>query len=470
VNQLRHPGLSVKLGLVLLGIVAGALGIVYAAVVPRLEDRLIADRLQELERNAEPVAVQFSKTSPAQYDAWASSFQANLGARIVLFDTSGGGTLVTVGDSNRVNSEDVRNDPVAVAAAQAGALRTGQVDRDGARAEVALPVDENTVVLLSASLRDTLASVRLVQRTLLLSGIAALFIAWFAGSLAALRLTHRIRRLEDAAGRIAAGDFEHEIVDPVEDEVGELAGAFDRMRLRLAHLDRARREFIANASHELRTPLFSLGGFLELMADEDVDPAVRKDFVEEMSAQVTRLTKLATDLLDLTRLDAGQLSVEHTEVDVAESVRTVCEEFRALAEAAEHALSADVDGPALALADEQRVLQVARILVENATLHTPAGTAIVVSASDRNGAVALSVADDGPGVPEADRAHLFERFYRAGGTQASGSGLGLAIASELAGRMGGAIEFDSRPGSTVFTLVLPRAGAVLTPALTGDEA
>jgi signal transduction histidine kinase len=315
---------------------------------------------------------------------------------------------------------------------------------------------------MSASLGDTLASVRLVERTLLLAGLAALLIAWFAGSLAALRLTHRIRRLEEAAGRIAGGDFDQEIVDPVEDEVGELARAFDRMRLRLAHLDRARREFIANASHELRTPLFSLGGFLELMADEDIEPAVRNDFVEEMSAQVTRLTRLATDLLDLTRLDAGQISVERAEVDVAESARTICEEFRVVAEAEEHALSASVDGPAIALADEQRVLQVARILVENATRHTPAGTRIVVSADDRNGAVALSVTDDGPGVPEIDQEHLFERFYRAEGGQASGSGLGLAIASELADRMGGSIEVASRPGETVFTLLLPRANRVFT--------
>jgi signal transduction histidine kinase len=234
------------------------------------------------------------------------------------------------------------------------------------------------------------------------------------------------------------------------------------MRLRLAQLDRARREFIANASHELRTPLFSLGGFLELMADEDVDPTVRRDFVDEMSSQVQRLTRLATDLLDLTKLDAGQLAVEHIEVDVSESARIVCEEFRALAEAGEHALSTDVDGPALALADEQRVLQVARILVENATRHTPPGTRIVVSAGDGNGTVALSVADDGPGVPEGDQAHLFERFYRAGGGQASGSGLGLAIASELAERMGGSIELSSRPGETVFTLLLPRAEPVFT--------
>ena len=468
-NQFRHPRLSVKLGLVVLAIVAGALGIVYAAVVPRLEDRLIANRIDELERSGESVAAAFRSSETVNYDALAGFFQGNLGARVVLFEPLGQDTVHTVADSNPVSSQDVANDPIAREALDTGQTQTGEIDRDGPRAEVAVLLDKDTAILLSAPLGDTLSAVHLVERTLLISGIVALLIAWFAGSLAAMRLSHRIQRLEIAAGRIAAGDFEHEIVDPVEDEVGELARAFDRMRLRLAHLDRARREFIGNASHELRTPLFSLGGFLELMADEDVDPAVRKEFVEEMSAQVTRLTKLATGLLDLTRLDADQLSVEQAEVDIAESARTVCEEFRALAEAGEHALSADVDGPAVALADEQRVLQVARILVENATRHTPAGTSIVVSAGDRNGSVALSVSDDGPGVPEGDQDHLFERFYRAGGGQASGSGLGLAIASELAERMGGSIEFSSRPGETVFSLLLPRASRVFTSKRSSDD-
>jgi signal transduction histidine kinase len=468
-NQFRHPRLSVKLGLVLLAIVAGALGIVYAAVVPRLENRLVANRIDELERSTPPVVEQFRQTNQFDYDTLARFFQASLGARVVVFEPLGQDTVHTVGDSNPVSSEDVREDPVARAALETGTTQTGEVDRDGLRAEVAVLLDNDTAVLLSAPLQDTLSTARRVQRTLLISGIVALLIAWFAGSLAAMRLTHRIRRLEVAAGRIAAGDFDQEIVDPVEDEVGELARAFDRMRLRLAHLDRARREFIGNASHELRTPLFSLGGFLELMADEDVDPADRKEFVEEMSAQVTRLTKLATDLLDLTRLDAGQLSVEQAEVDISESARTVCEEFRALAEAGEHALSADVDGPAVALADEQRVLQVARILVENATRHTPAGTRIVVSAGDRSDTVALAVTDDGPGVPEGDREHLFERFYRAEGGQASGSGLGLAIASELAERMGGTIELSSQPGETAFTLLLPRADGVFTSKRSNGE-
>jgi signal transduction histidine kinase len=462
VNEFRHPRLSVKLGLVLLVIVAGALTIVYLAVVPRLEDRLVSNRMNELVRTAPPVVQDFRESRRLDYDALASFWQSNLGARVVVVEALTPERAVAIADSNPLRGSDIGADPVARAALAAHDPRTGRVDRNGERAELALPLTSNTVLLLSASLQDTFANVRLVQRTLLFAGVVGLLVAWLAGSLASLRFTRRIRRLEDAAERIAAGDFEVPVVDPVEDEVGELARAFDSMRLRLATLDRARREFIANASHELRTPLFSLGGFLELMADDDVDPAVQKEFVSEMSAQVERLTKLATDLLDLTRLDAGQLSVEHADVDVAATATTVCEEFSARADSDGHVLRTRVNGSALAVGDEQRVLQVARILVENAIYHTPGGTTVEVGAEERGGQVALLVSDDGPGVPPGDQEHLFERFYRAEGGQASGSGLGLAIASELAARMEGSIDVSSEPGRTVFTLLLPRAQRIGT--------
>ena len=104
---------------------------------------------------------------------------------------------------------------------------------------------------------------------------------------------------------------------PAAGELGALAAAFERMRVRLAHLDDARREFVANASHELRTPLFSLAGFLELLDDEELDEATRREFLASMREQVDRLTKLASDLLDLSRLDSGRLTVECEPVDLA---------------------------------------------------------------------------------------------------------------------------------------------------------
>jgi signal transduction histidine kinase len=472
VSRSLHPSLALKFGLALFVIVAGALGIVYLAVVPRLESRLVNAKIQELERASPLVVEQFRSANPLTgYQLLATSFSSSLNARVVVLERlRADSRLITVADSNGSSPAGLGTDPIARRALESGGTATGRIERgDSDRAEVAVPLDSATVVLLSASLRDALANVSLVRRTLLLAGIAALGVSLFVGALAAWSFTRRIRRLEEAAERIAAGDFEQPVVDPVDDEVGELAQAFDSMRLRLAQLDHARREFIANASHELRTPLFSLGGFLELMAHEDLDDRERRDFVEEMAAQVERLTKLATDLLDLSRLDAGQLSVARTEVDLAAIARTVGEEFRAIAEGSGHALQVRADGPLLAAGDEQRILQIARILVENALRHTPAGTTVVVTAQPEDGKAALSVHDSGPGVPERDHEHLFERFYRADGGKASGSGLGLAIARELALRMDGAIELRSEPGDTVFTLVLPLSDEPLRDDSTGKD-
>ncbi len=460
-SSARRPPLALKFGLALFGVVAGALVIVYAAVVPRLESRLVSAKIEELEHAAPAVRAQFADANPlTDYQLIAQGVSAGLTARVVVLERLNARTLVVIADSGGGSSTDIRADSVARDALVSGRPQTGRVMREGGdRAEVAVPLDAATVILLSASLSDALSNVDLVRRTLILAGIAALGVSLLAGALAAWRFTRRIGNLEVAAERIAAGDFDRPVVDPVRDEVGDLAAAFDAMRLRLAQLDHARREFIANASHELRTPLFSLGGFLELMANEELDEAERRDFVDEMAGQVHRLTKLATDLLDLSRLDAGQLAVSCVPVDIAATARTVAEEFRALAEASEHSLAVDSDGPVVAAADDQRVLQIVRILVENAIRHTPPGSRVTVGVEAEEGAAALYVRDNGPGVPERDQEHLFERFYRADGGKASGSGLGLAIARELALRMEGRIELRSEPGETVFKLHLPLSEA-----------
>jgi signal transduction histidine kinase len=283
----------------------------------------------------------------------------------------------------------------------------------------------------------------------------ALLIALLLGYGGAWMFARRIRRLERAAERIAGGRFDEPVGDSGRDELGELAEAFERMRVRLAQLDDARREFVANASHELRTPLFSLAGFLELLDDEVLDETTRREFLDSMREQVARLTKLASDLLDLSRLDAGRLTVEREPVDLAALAEDLVEEFGPVAHRSDHDLDLVERGPATALADELRTLQIGRILVENALLHTPPGTAVGVSARTPGGRAVLEVEDGGPGIPEAQMEQLFERFYRLDGTRASGSGLGLAIARELAELMGGTIEIESRPGRTRFRLILP---------------
>ena len=162
--------------------------------------------------------------------------------------------------------------------------------------------------------------------------------------------------------------------------------AFEEMRVQLSQLDTARKEFVANASHELRTPLFSLAGFLELMADEDLDEETRAGFLATTREQVDRLTKLAADLLDLSRMDAGRLRVEQEEVVLADVARAVVEELSALAETTGHRLTVDAADDAWALADEERVLQIGRALAANALMHTPSGTEVRISSSVEDGA------------------------------------------------------------------------------------
>ena len=451
-------GVGARLSLALFVVLAGALAIVYAIVVPSLESRLVNGRLAELKRAAPGIA----RELPSDRFRWpdfvgAASASAN--ARVVVYEIVGPPTaLVVAGDSQTIGSSDVQRDPIALEAAERDRATSGTTTHGDERfAEAAIPVPKtHEVLLVSATLHESLATVGVTRERLLIAGVFALVVALTVGYAGSWLFARRLRRLERAAERIAAGNFDEPITDSGADEVGQLARTFDRMRQRLAQLDHARREFIANASHELRTPVFSLGGFLELLRDEDLDEGTRREFLATMSEQVDRLSKLATELLDLSKADAGRLRVERSVVDLDEIADAVVDEFTGLAVSGDRPLSFSGDGRVRVLADEQRVLQVARTLVENALVHTPPGTHVEVRTVDG----ALEVVDNGPGIPAQHAEHVFERFYRVEGLRASGSGLGLAIARELALAMGGTLELESDPGRTVFRLRLPVAETI----------
>jgi signal transduction histidine kinase len=455
----RRPslkGIRLRLALALLLVVAGALGVVYLIVVPSLEDKLVDARLDQLEIDANNVARGYPN-DVGNEQGYAEAASSVVQARVVIYANLEN-LLLVQGDSG-TSSLAILRDPFAIRAAESGKPQRGTIEHSNRLfAEVAIPVRASgTVILLSDSLDDPLSSLHFVERQLLVAGLIGLLFAVVVGYGAATMHAQRIRRLERAAERIAGGRFDEPVIDTGNDELGQLADAFERMRVRLQKLDRARSEFIANASHELRTPLFSLGGFLELMADEDLDEQTRQEFLETMREQVDRLAKLATDLLDLSRLDAGQIRVEHEPVDLGEIVHAVAEEFRGVAERSHHPIEVVVEGHPVARADELRVLQVARALADNAFVHTPEETRITLRAyADREHAY-LEVEDEGPGVPAEHTPHVFDRFYRAEGGVASGSGLGLAIARELVTMMNGDVVLESQPGRTVVRVVLGAA-------------
>jgi len=457
VNPLRSVG--ARLGLALAVVVAAALVLVDLIVVPSLERNLVNSKLSQLREAAPSIGSQLLNSSSFALDDNIQAASDSADARVVYFTvlTWSPPKLTVYADSSPVTSADVENDPLVLRAfADFPHLVSGTVTSGGQRyAEVADPLFGGPVVLLRAPLRDSLQTIHLVRRRLVVAGLIALAASLLVGQLAASMFARRLRRLERAADRIAGGDFGASVEDPGKDEVGQLAAAFERMRQRLAQLENARREFIANASHELRTPLFSLGGFLELMADEDLDPATQAEFMATMREQVARLTKLATDLLDLSRLDAGRLTVRREHVDLSALAEVLADEFRAVALSSGHELELENGIETAALGDEERALQIGRILVENALIHTPAGTPVRIRTARQNGSALLTVEDEGPGIPAEHAGQVFERFYRVEGSVASGSGLGLAIARELAELMGGSVDLHTVPGRTVFALALP---------------
>jgi signal transduction histidine kinase len=311
------------------------------------------------------------------------------------------------------------------------------------------------VVVLSTPLADVDDTVALIRRQILIAGAIALLAALAAGWLAARAHAKRLGRLEEAAQKVAEGDFSSPIPDEGTDEVGQLASTFNEMQQRLARLDSARKEFIANASHELRTPIFSLGGFVELLDEDEPDPAVRAEFVRTMREQIARLTKLTADLLDLSKLDADVMQISTDQVDLGQLAEHLTGEFGPSADRHKSAIEVNGAEGAVAMADADRVAQILRILVDNALTHTPEGTSISITAQRRDGTASLVVTDDGPGIGPHDRGRVFDRFYT--GDHVSGSGLGLAIARELAMRMGGQLVVESRRGRTEFILRLPEA-------------
>jgi signal transduction histidine kinase len=475
-----------RLAVIFALIIIGAIGTIYLSVTPRLEASLTTQRLDQVRASA----IQYvDDVAPAYYPrrefygkrkipqvkgggvdlvkvgadraAQVRKFAEGIGAEILVMSVNAAGPyrLADSTPDGGVSSRDVvdvtrrANDTGRVASA---AVTTA----NGRYALAAIPIkDENVegkyVAVFSDSLSDVTDNVALIRRQVLLAGGIALVIAILAGYLVARALAARVKRLERAARKVASGDFSQPIKADSDDELGQLAAAFNDMQDQLARLDRARKQFIASASHELRTPIFSLGGFLELLADEDLDEETRRAFLEQIRGQVDRMSNLAVELLDLSRLEAGALELRPEPTDVGQLAREIAAEFTPAAARHESEVTLDLRPEPIELeCDPERVAQVLRILLDNALRHTPPGTGVRVSAARSNGHVRLEVSDRGLGINRQNMPHIFEPFFTSN-EQAQGAGLGLAIARELAERMQGRLTVRSGPGKTTFSLVLP---------------
>jgi two-component system, OmpR family, sensor kinase len=258
-----------------------------------------------------------------------------------------------------------------------------------------------------------------------------------------------LARLRDTTARLGAGDLDARASSEGPKELSAVASSFNRMADALASNLRAQREFVANASHQLRTPLTGMKLRLEAIRAEGGSAA---ENAEKAEAELDRLEALVGDLLELAR--ASTVSPTGMTIDLTEVAEAAVERWSAQAAKAQRSIALGRTERSRIFADPGDLGHVLDNLIENALRYSPPGTRITVETSSPDGRRALTVADDGPGIPVEERSRVFERFYRGSNGRRSGpgTGLGLAIVAELVERWGGEVRLLEGPGTRVAAL------------------
>ena len=334
---------------------------------------------------------------------------------------------------------------------------------------------DGDIHITGLALGDVESTVHRLEATELIVFAAALLLTGLAGAgwvRLSLRPLHRVTTTANQVSSMSLGsgavDLPHRVpeTDP-RTEVGQLGAAFNQM---LGHVETALeqreasearlRRFVADASHELRTPLTGIRGYAELaLRSTEPVPDEVGHALARVESEAVRMGRLVDDLLLLARLDTGR-PLEHRDVDLSRLVIEVTSDARVAGP--DHRWSLDLpDEPIVVRGDEHRLHQVVANLLSNARIHTPAGTSVLIrltAVQEASGQVLLSVIDNGPGIPEALQADIFERFVRADDSRsraAGSTGLGLSIARAVVKAHGGSLTLVSDKGSTEFRIALP---------------
>jgi two-component system sensor histidine kinase MtrB len=307
---------------------------------------------------------------------------------------------------------------------------------------------------------DVDETLRALRNVLLGVSLAAVILATLVGTRVSRRVVVPVRRVSDAARRVAEGLLETRLPAGDRDELGRLADSFNEMAAALEDRIARERRFVGDVSHELRTPLTTLRASTDYLLSnaEGLSGPVRRA-TELLAADLDYLQRLVDDLLEISRAEAGKVQMSWERINLADLVREVVAR-RTRADGRVVRVLTNTSRAELTLtADKKRLERVVGNLVDNALVHG-GGDPVTVRLSANGGGLRLAVQDRGPGIPASDVPRIFERFFKADPARqrehGRGSGLGLAIARENAHLHGGEIEVESGGGGTTFTLSLPR--------------
>lgn len=343
---------------------------------------------------------------------------------------------------------------VVVLAVTADLYAPAALDRHAAHMQVMMGQDMG---MMAADLQRSFSSA--VAEVLLVAAASAFAAAVIVSSFTARRIVQPIQAMTRASRRIAAGDYRDRVETPGQDELADLAGSFNQMAAALEQTEQRRLELIGNVAHELRTPLSGIRSLMEGLVD-GVLPAEPETFLD-VQREVSRLQRLVQDLEELSRAEAGQLTLEMQPVSLPDLLATAVTRLQSQFDDKGISLTLEIapDLPDIQ-ADPTRLTQVLLNLLGNALQYTPAGGRVTVHARRQGRELLVSVQDSGVGLADEHLPHIFERFYRVDKSRSragGGSGIGLTIAKRLVEMHGGRIwaSSDGVGQGSAFTFSLP---------------
>jgi two-component system, OmpR family, sensor kinase len=428
-------------------------------------DRVVMDRLDNIAR---PVSVQVRSLTNSQTtteNLWDNLEQQAKNNNVYIILTDQNGKIVReITPESQTNIKIItREIPQNIANAVQGRFRTvdGRVfiyaayPLNGVIVASQMQVD---TIILTTPRSGTLAIIVGLVRPLLIIGIISLLLSLIVAVIFARSIYRPLNRVKEAAHKISLGDYDHKIPSEGPREIRELADSFNHMTGEVKRSQQQLRHFVADVSHELKSPLTSIQGFSQALLDGTAsDEQTKNKAVIIINSESKRMRRQVDELLELSRMQSGQFKMVKEIVDVNEILSRCLDIFSLQASEKDITLAFKRTGSLLVSGDTDRLEQLFSNLIDNAVKNTYPGGAVNISSNKIEGFTEVRITDNGPGIPQDQLPHVFERFYQVTGVR-TGVGLGLAIAKEITLAHGGKIEARSEPGEGAeFIVTLPAA-------------
>ncbi len=316
------------------------------------------------------------------------------------------------------------------------------------------------LLLYSSQVQDVVDSLTVLRERMMLYFIAAALGVVLLSLLVSRWITRPIAALTQGIEQMSHGDFTSRVHVSGGGEIAKLAETYNLMSERLENLDNSRNQFVSNASHELKTPLSTMKILLEsLIYQDDMDPELRREFMQDINKEIDRLNMVIGDLLTLVHIDSHKMKLRREMMTLSSCVKEAVRRLAPLASDRGQEIEVALHDPCEMFADPAKLQQVLYNLIDNAIKYTPDGGKVRVSLERIGRDALLKVEDTGVGIPKEDLPHVFERFYRvdkARSRETGGTGLGLSIVQQIIRLHGGSIDVQSEPGvGTKFIIQLP---------------